>query len=87
MNSVKNILTEEQLVSGLQKGDTEVFSCLYDQYSGALFGVIKRIIEDSDLAADILQDSFIKIWEKEIHTILLKEDSLLGCLILQGILL
>lgn len=64
MKSNKNILSEEQLVSGLSQGDTEVFSCLYDQYSGALFGIIKRIIDDNEIAADVLQDSFIKIWEK-----------------------
>lgn len=31
-------------------------------YSSSLFGVIVRIVNDNDLAEDILQDTFVKIW-------------------------
>lgn len=37
---------------------------MYDNYSGALFGVVKRIIKEEDLAQEVLQDAFLKIWEK-----------------------
>lgn len=37
---------------------------LYDQYSAALYGVIKRMISQDDLAAEALQDTFLKIWKK-----------------------
>lgn len=35
---------------------------LYDQYSGALLGVIARIIKNDESAEEILQDVFLKIW-------------------------
>jgi len=35
---------------------------LYDMYSASLFGVIVRIVNDEALAEDILQDTFVKIW-------------------------
>jgi RNA polymerase sigma-70 factor (ECF subfamily) len=35
---------------------------LYDQYSGALFGIIQRTIRDQGFAEDILQQAFVKIW-------------------------
>lgn len=35
---------------------------LYDMYSGALLGVIARIIPQIEVAEDILQETFIKIW-------------------------
>lgn len=37
---------------------------LYDQYSGALLGVIARIIKNDESAEEILQDVFLKIWER-----------------------
>lgn len=57
-------LTETEFVDLLQSGKQEQFAQLYDAYSATLFGIIKRIIPDAEQAEDVLQDSFIKIWEK-----------------------
>ena len=35
---------------------------LYDMYSSSLFGVISRIVIDTATAEDVLQDTFVKIW-------------------------
>jgi RNA polymerase sigma factor (sigma-70 family) len=35
---------------------------LYDMYSGSLMGVISRIVIDTAIAEDVLQETFIKIW-------------------------
>lgn len=37
---------------------------LYNKYSSALYGVIKRIIKNDALAEETLQDAFIKIWNR-----------------------
>jgi RNA polymerase sigma factor (sigma-70 family) len=37
---------------------------LYDHYSGAIFGVIQRIVKMEDLAEEVLQDVFLKYWNK-----------------------
>ena len=39
-------------------------SYLYDHYSGALYGVILRIVQKESVAEEVLQDVFIKIWNK-----------------------
>ena len=46
----------------LRNQDQAAFSYLYDNYAGALTGVIHRMIEDTQLAEDILQEAFLKIW-------------------------
>lgn len=51
------------LVNRLQKGEETAFSEVYDRYSGALNGVILRIVQDEDAAMDVLQDTFVKIWK------------------------
>lgn len=54
--------SEEELVSLLQNRDQKAFSYLYDNYAAALNGIIYRMVEDRELAEDILQEAFIKIW-------------------------
>ncbi len=54
--------SEEDLVIRLKNQDQAAFSYLYDNYAAALNGVIHRMIEDTQLAEDILQEAFLKIW-------------------------
>ncbi len=53
---------EEELVGLLQSRDQQAFSYLYDNYSAALNGIIFRMVENRELAEDILQEAFVKIW-------------------------
>jgi len=55
-------LSEEELVLALQRRENIAAEALYDMYSASLFGVIVRIVNDETLAEDILQDTFVKIW-------------------------
>lgn len=61
MQSVKKY-TEEELIFSLQQQDKQAFSYLYDNYSDALYGLIFKMVNDKELAEDILQEAFIKIW-------------------------
>jgi len=58
----KITLTEEELVRALRAKETIAIQALYDMYSGALLGVISRIVQQSEIAEDLLQETFIKIW-------------------------
>ncbi|WP_316746269.1 RNA polymerase sigma factor [Pedobacter gandavensis] len=63
MTTTKKIsLTEEQLILALKAQDTNAMKALYDMYSGSLFGVISRIVVHTEVAEDILQETFLKIW-------------------------
>lgn len=53
---------EKEIVGLLENGDKKAISILYENYSDALYGVIKKIISDDDTAQDVLQESFVKIW-------------------------
>ena len=54
--------SEEELVYLLKGRDQSAFSYLYDNYSAALYGVIYKMLENRELAEDVLQESFLKIW-------------------------
>lgn len=51
-------------MSLLKNRDAKAFSYLYDNYSGALLGIIGQIVDDMELANDVLQEVFINIWRK-----------------------
>ncbi len=53
---------EDELVSLLRQKNQDAFSYLYDHYAGALNAVILRMVEDVQLAEDILQEAFTRIW-------------------------
>lgn len=55
--------TEAELLQGLQLHDERAFSFLYDHYSKALFSIILPIIPQQELAEDVLQEVFVKIWQ------------------------
>ena len=56
-------IAEEELVFLLKSKDQKGFSILYNNYSGALYGVIKKIVQSNYDPDDLLQDAFLKIWQ------------------------
>ncbi|WP_316766914.1 RNA polymerase sigma factor [Pedobacter frigiditerrae] len=54
---------EEILVAGLKNGDTKSIESLYRMYAGSLMGIISRIVKFDEIAEDVLQDTFLKIWK------------------------
>ncbi len=51
-------------MGALKQRDNRAYSYLYDNYSGALYGVILQIVQNPELASDVLQEVFINIWRK-----------------------
>lgn len=56
--------SETELVDLLRQRSQHIFSYLYDNYSGALHSIILNIVNDTDLADDVLQEVFVKIWKQ-----------------------
>ena len=48
----------------MRQKDNGAFSYLYDHYAAALYGVVKQIVTDNELASDVVQEVFINIWKK-----------------------
>lgn len=55
--------SEPDLVIMLKSKEEKAFNYLYDNYAGALLGVIKKIISVEETAVDVLQEAFVKIWK------------------------
>lgn len=55
--------TEDELLSSLKQHNEQAYRFLYDNYSKAIFTVIKQIISQQEVAEDILQEVFVKVWQ------------------------
>jgi RNA polymerase sigma factor (sigma-70 family) len=60
----KTTYSEQELVYLLQQRNEKAFGYLYDNYSGALYGIVNAIVTDKELANDVLQNVFVNIWRK-----------------------
>ena len=56
-------LSEDMLVVGLKNNDSMAMSALYQMYSDSLYKVISTIVIIEEVAQDLLQETFIKIWK------------------------
>jgi RNA polymerase sigma-70 factor (family 1) len=57
-------LHEKELLSKLQLGSEDAFEQLYRTYSLQIFKKILSLVKEEEIAEELLQDVFLKIWEK-----------------------
>lgn len=56
--------TEKELLLLLREGDHNAFSQLYHQYAKPLYWKMLSMVKESTDADEILQELFVKVWEK-----------------------
>jgi RNA polymerase sigma-70 factor (ECF subfamily) len=52
------------LLRRIGDGDRTAFGLFYDQYSGLLFSIAVKILNDASEAEDVMQEVFLQIWDK-----------------------
>ena len=57
-------LLERHIVELLEEQNEKAISLLYEHYGDTLYGVAYKVVKDEELAQDVLQESFVKIWKK-----------------------
>jgi len=52
------------LVAAVAGGSEEALRALYDRYGGLVFTVALRMVGDRDIAQEIVQDVFLRLWDR-----------------------
>ncbi|WDL98038.1 RNA polymerase sigma factor [Alicyclobacillus sp. ALC3] len=60
-----NSLDDATLFEKIQQGDAGAFEALYDRYSRVVYSFALRSCNDSDLASEVTQDVFVRLWTTE----------------------
>ena len=55
---------DRTLIQDLKNKDEHALALLYDKYSGAIYSVILKMIRDEGKAQNLLQDTFMTVWNK-----------------------
>lgn len=56
------LLNERDLLVQLKKGDDDAFKEIYHLHSNRLYSNLLKLVKSEDLAMDLLQDLYIKLW-------------------------
>lgn len=64
MNQDLTVMTDQQLIEDVRKGDRSSYSELVKRHQKALLRLSMRFMKDLDLSQDIVQEAFIKAYEK-----------------------
>ena len=54
----------QDLIHRLKEKEQEAFTKIYDMYSAAIYGVILKICRSEVIAQEVLQDTFLTVWNK-----------------------
>lgn len=57
-------MIEKELIEECRKGDLHNFRKVVEKTSPMVFSIAFRILEDEDIARDIVQDTMVTIWQK-----------------------
>lgn len=57
-----SIVNENDLITRLNDSDEEAFEQLYQLYSPRLFGYLIKLLKSDVFAQELLQDTFLKLW-------------------------
>lgn len=57
-------ISDEQLIPAVRRGDHYAFDQLFNKYGSSLFSFVASVLKDESDAEEVVQDVFLKIWEK-----------------------
>jgi RNA polymerase sigma-70 factor (ECF subfamily) len=57
-------LDDESLISQIQEGSHEAFATLVNRHSNRFYRIAYRLVSRKDDAEDIVQDAFLKLWNR-----------------------
>lgn len=64
MNSTKEDIINESLLKGFSKGDRKAFKTIFDIMERRLYGFVFTYTKSEYIAEEIVQEVFIRIWER-----------------------
>jgi RNA polymerase sigma-70 factor (ECF subfamily) len=57
-------LDDEELMERLFQRDLEAFRALYERYGSLVYSTCLRIVRDTQIAEDMVQEIFLRVWRK-----------------------
>ena len=59
-----SLMTDAELVHEVVRGSEQALESLYDRHVRGCFGLAMKIVRDPNVAEEVVQDVFVKLWSK-----------------------
>jgi DNA-directed RNA polymerase specialized sigma24 family protein len=56
--------TDEELLVEVGSGSDPAFEELYGRYARSMLSLVRRLVRDSETAADVVQEVFLAVWSQ-----------------------
>ncbi len=64
MENVQREYSEEEMIAFLSDGSEQAFQIVYDAYAPTLYGIVLKIVRQNEIAEDLIQEAFVRIWQR-----------------------
>lgn len=65
--SEENLVSEQYLIAALKDGDEQAFTKIYKEYWFRMFQVACRKLQNKEIAEELVQDIFARLWKERAH--------------------
>lgn len=55
---------DSELVARMQRRDPQALAELYDRYGRLVYSLILRVVRDTGIAEDLVQETFLRVWNR-----------------------
>jgi RNA polymerase sigma-70 factor (ECF subfamily) len=59
-----NQYSDEALLQRIAQQDADALAALYDRFAQVVYNLVVRIVRDASVADEILQETFLQVWQK-----------------------
>jgi RNA polymerase sigma-70 factor (ECF subfamily) len=59
---------DRALIARLQRRDPQALAELYDRYGKLAYSLVLRVVRDSAIAEDLVQETFLRVWNR-VHSV------------------
>lgn len=54
----------EELITAVARGNEEAYEALYTRVSGAVYGIVMRVLRDSAQSQEVAQEALLQVWRE-----------------------
>jgi len=82
LHNTKNLISDQHLFLAMSEGNEQAFRLIFERYYQRMWSFVMKLVKSQQIAEDVVQESFIKLWEcRNLLTDVKKPDDFIFILV------